>query len=351
MNTDFTTLYMLGNDGNIREWSIAVKDFDIVIHHGVLNGAIQEVIEEVPEGKASRTREEQIMSRVASRISRRIDMGYTRNIEDAKTRPTNRLGLYKPMLAQQIKNVPKFDPDEGVFVQRKYDGNRCIIGNVGGDIIAYSRNGKPVPADLSHITDDLFLRDGEFIDGELYAHGEKLQTIVSWVKRTQDNTKKLKFHAYDLINSKPYDERLAQLEHMVGGETTEVVPTYTAWSIEEVNAYHKLFRDEGYEGTIVRWSDAGYEDGKRSKSLIKVKSWLDKEFKVIGIHESKDGWAILECDLEGKTFRVSAPGTIADKTNILKNKIEYLGRWVNVEYSMVTKDGIPFHPVAKYFRD
>lgn len=354
MNLDFTHLYIKGNDGNIREWRIGVDNYTIVIWHGVLGGSLQMVTEEVPEGKAGRTREDQIMSRLASRISRRIDMGYTRNLDEAmNNKATNRLGLFKPMLAQPFKNVPKFNP-YGAFVQRKYDGNRCIIGKVAGEIVCYSRNGKLIAADLSHITSDLVLEEGDFLDGELYCHGEKLQTIVSWIKRDQESTKRLKYHVYDLISDDPYGKRLIHLVRKVQGDNAEIVPTEIVDGMEKIMDLHKVYLLEGYEGTIIRWSDSGYEDGKRSKSLIKLKSWMDDEFLVVNIHESKDGWAILECDVDedtGQTFRVSAPGSIAEKIEILENSIDYIGKMVTVEYSALTIEGKPFHPVAKVFRD
>jgi ATP-dependent DNA ligase len=103
----------------------------------------------------------------------------------------------------------------------------------------------------------------------------------------------------------------------------------------------------GYEGLIIRQGEYGYEDGKRSRSLIKVKKCFDDEFLVVDIHESVDGWAILECAVDNEeTFRVSAPGSMADKFYVALSKDEYIGRFVTVEYFEITNAGKPFHPVA-----
>ena len=107
----------------------------------------------------------------------------------------------------------------------------------------------------------------------------------------------------------------------------------------------------GYEGLILRQGEFGYEAGKRSASLIKVKQWLDEEFRVIEIYPSKDGWAVLLCITDkGRIFRVSAPGTMQEKTKVLLETYKYIGEWVNVEFYDWTNDGIPFHPVARYWR-
>jgi hypothetical protein len=91
-----------------------------------------------------------------------------------------------------------------------------------------------------------------------------------------------------------------------------------------------------------------YEDGKRSKSLLKIKSVQDSEFIVIDIERAKDlSMAILICKTNyGKEFRVSAPGTIEQKVHALYFKDSYVGKYVRVEYQNLTIDGIPFHPVA-----
>ena len=64
MNVSPTELYIKGNDGNIRVWGIGVEDWTIVMEYGVVNGSMIRKTENVLEGKAGRTRKEQIMSRI-----------------------------------------------------------------------------------------------------------------------------------------------------------------------------------------------------------------------------------------------------------------------------------------------
>jgi len=349
MNRAPETLYIKDNTGAIRVWTIGVLDWRIIMQYGQLNGTLQTRYEDISEGKAGRTREQQIISRMQSRIKKQTDSGYSFDIEDAMSKPVNALGLKKPMLAQALSKVKNINLINA-YVQPKFDGNRCVITKQQGRMLAYSRNGKIIAANLDHIFIGLDLDEGDYVDGELYHHGSSLQTIVSWIKRNQADTLKLNFHAYDMMNTAPYINRYAELSRKANGASIIIAPTDKVQNIGEVWELHKDYTSEGYEGAIIRWSDAGYEDGKRSKSLVKVKTFLDDEFLIKDIHPSKDGWAILECWLPGaKTFRVSAPGTMVEKKYILINSDLYIEKKVRVEYMNITKDGIPFHPIATNF--
>jgi len=347
----YKELFAKDNNGSIRVWRIGIENDKIKIEHGQLGGSIQTQTENVPEGKAGRDRLTQFESRMRSRINSKIDSGYVESIEKAeRNKRTNAAGLLKPMLAKKLSDVKNADYSNS-YVQYKYDGNRCLITNQGGELIAYSRNGKRIDT-LDHILQDINLPEGATIDGELYCHGFPLQTIVSWVKRKQAHTDKICFHAYDIIDDVPYSTRLSMLNNIGLHGSANVVPTWKVNSFEETQKHFKIARVKGYEGSIIRLNDYGYEDGKRSKSLIKVKAWQDAEFSVTDILRSADGWAILECSLpNGKSFRVSAPGSIDEKRYVLDNKDFYIFRQVRVEYAQLTKDGIPFHPVAINWRN
>ncbi len=352
MNLESTTLYIKDAKGALRQWSISVKDEIIIIEHGQVGGTQQKVIEEVEEGKGGRTLEEQIQLRVSSRINKQKDKGYKESISSAEKGAINMLGLKKPMLARTFESISSVNFDNA-YVQHKYDGNRCLIANLGGEKIAYTRNGKRYKT-IDHILDNLSMPVNAIIDGELYCHGETLQTIVSWCKRDKPipESKKLKYHCYDIISPNKFSDRLSQLYNNVSGsDNFEIVPTLKVHNYDQLMDCFKESRKLNYEGTILRWGDAGYEDAKRSKYLVKIKEWLDSEFVVIGINPSVDYWAILTCAIEsGKTFSVSAPGTIEQKREVLMNREKYLGRRVTVQFSGFTKDGIPFHPVAINWR-
>lgn len=346
-----TKLYMRDNTGAMRQWSISAVGVAITISHGQLGGSMQYQTEVVSEGKASRSLRQQVQSRVDSRVSKQLDKGYITNLEIAQTRKaTNRIGLPKPMLAKKLKDVKNVDFGSAVS-QPKFDGNRCMIYCKDGVNRAYSRNGKPMEA-IDHILEDIVLTEGQIVDGELYCHGYPLQTIVSWVKRKQANSLKLNYHLYDIITGQSYLRRSEIIMNLPHGDSVIPVPGDDCEDVHQLMMNFRKYRKEGYEGAILRWGGAGYEDGKRSKYLVKIKEWEDDEFFVIDVIASMDGWGILVCDdKHGGSFRVSAPGDIVKKRYILMHKNAYIGKEVTVEYANLTKDGVPFHPVAKGFID
>jgi len=346
------TLYAKDARGDVRFWTIeATEDATLDYTYGMVGGQPQYKTEQIELNQSGRDIDEQMLLQFKSKIAKMKDKGYVDSYELAKGMPrTNLLNLPRPMLAQDIDKVKNID-FTNAFVQRKYDGNRCLIANVAGEIIAYSRNGKRVES-IDHITESIGIPEGLILDGELYAHGESLQTIVSWIKRKQPETRNLRYHAYDVAFPAPFKYRLKFLNGEIGfGEYAIAVETTQISSLDEALEFFQIFRKDNYEGAILRWGSNGYEDSKRSRSLVKIKEWHDAEFKVTSITPSKDGWAILVCELpDGNTFRVSAPGSIEEKEYCYKQKDMYIGRYVTVEYAYLTKDGIPFHPIAKIWR-
>ena len=214
-----TELYAKDNKGQMRTWSVEELVDGLLIRHGVLGGAQQEKFEDVAEGLASRTLVEQVHSRAESRINKKIDSGYCRTFEEADTKPrTNSLGYKKPMLAAKYASVNNID-ENNLWYQYKYDGNRMPVINENGMNTPYSRQGKLIET-IPEITEGIVMPEGTTIDGEIYCHGQSLQTIVSWVKRRQENSLKLRYHVYDIMMDAPYEERLSILMQMDFGDYT-----------------------------------------------------------------------------------------------------------------------------------
>jgi len=346
LDIDKVTLFKQGVR-HMQVWAIEVEGDALIIQYGVEGGATQEQIEHIEGGKGGRTLWQQINSRFKSRVNKQKLQGYKPSREEALKGPSNAMGLPQPMLAQVYSKV-KADISNA-FIQYKYDGNRCLITRRDNELIAYSRRGKVIDT-IDHILESVDLEEGQTIDGELYSHGATLQEIVSWVRKAQPGTKKIKFHAYDLISIMKYEDRWAALEGMKWGEFAEVIPT---WHMSKVNSLDKKFeeaRDEGYEGLILRVGDSGYEVNKRSKSLLKVKQFFDAEFQCISMHLSKAGVPMAKCSCQGGTFDVVLPGTYEEKGEQFINLSHYINQLLTVEFSGYTKDQIPFQPIAKTWR-
>ncbi len=373
------TLYIRDNTGKVRYWSCRDEPDGLEIEHGVLGGTPQYQYEAIEFGKGGRDQDEQIESRINSRVSKQLDKGYVEDRFLAENmKPMNRLGFSKPMLAKKSEDVDlRLMMSREFYIQSKLDGNRCLIHNDGTGLVAYTRNGKEYKT-LNHITKPLvdIIPAGYTLDGELYIHGTPLQTIVSYAKRLQYNTLKLNYWCYDLISDEKFSSRYNELSGLLRADrlgpypTTRLLrtskftpenPTNSGGSAVDLPEILADRRKAGFEGLMFRsdWAidrghfiNVGYEDGKRSGSLIKIKDWDDMEFKVTGITASADGWAILHCaNPRGKPFTVSCPGDVQFKRYVLMHIELFVGKQVTVQFAYWTEDGVPFHCIAKAFRD
>ena len=337
-----TILYKKDNTGKIRTWDIEVECGDLVISHGYLNGAQTTKRVPVSLNQSGRTLDEQIDLEYDSRVNKQLDRGYALDIDTAdKKQMSNSLNLPLPMLAQPVNKVKKIPTS--MHCQYKYDGMRCLIHHGADGLIAYSRGGKRIET-IRHITTNIQIPEGHTVDGELYLHDTPLQTIMSLAKRYQPATKELNYMLYDIITEEAYGQRLARIRRIAtnSGPMIKLAPTVSFTKQSVISDMMGEAQLMGYEGLILRDTSTPYEAGKRSPSLIKVKSVEDDEFTIINITASVDGHAILHC----QNFAVLAPGTHAFKHHVYLHADDYLGKQVRVEYANKTKDGVPFHPVA-----
>lgn len=350
-----TTLYRKQASGSIGTWRIWRELSQVRIAHALVEGG-REVFhsEDVITNQSGRTLDEQIKLRIDSRISRMLDKGYKFTREEALNSQSNQLGLARPMLAQKFRDAKGINYN-GAVLQKKLDGHRCLITKQDGEIIAYSRQGKVIDT-IPQITNFLAHRipEGTTIDGELYLHGYPLQTLASWIKRRQKDSERLLFVAYDIISNDNYIDRHQELSEIVTTTHSHAkVLGYTSYTnSDDLWDFFNKARDLGFEGSMLRTMPLGYESGKRSASLLKIKAFNDDEFKVIGITASKDGWAVCHCRIGAdKVFKVSAPGTMEEKRYVLMNLSKFVGKFLTVEYSQLTNDGLPFHPNAIQWRE
>ena len=337
--------------GYWRIWSVGAVIY--IAHATSLDGSEVQHKETVTTNQSGRTLAEQVALRIRSRISRMMDRGYKETMELAAASSGNQLGLDRPMLAKkyrEAKNVNK----TGSVIQKKLDGHRCLVTLDGGKPFAYSRVGKPIPA-IRHILRALEgrLPEGVTLDGELYCHGVKLQTIGSWIKREQPRTADLYYVVYDIMSPDSYTDRHAELSEIIAGVDTGVpgkimALPYRPYEDEGTTfSYFREVRAQGFEGLMQRLDGYGYQAGVRSASLLKIKEFEDEEFVVIGVKPSKTGWAVCTCrTAAGREFDCSAPGSHAEKRAVLERSDEYIGRKLTIEFAHWTDDGIPFQPTA-----
>lgn len=273
---------------------------------------------------------------------------------------TDSAGNTKPMLATdwaKVKSIPY-----PVFVQPKLDGVRCLmicsVTDTTCNVRFLSRSGKDYST-VNHIIDNTtFPRGNYIVDGELYSDELTFQEIIQAVKKQCSNSSKIKFNAYDLVNENEQDHRLVSLEFLISTLNSPyitLVPTVTANNKEEVEALQSNYLNEGYEGAMIRFTNAMYEAGARSRSLLKVKTFDDTEFTFHGFNVGqREEDLIAVCKTEaGDEFRAKLVGTVAEKEELRKKEMEYLGKQLTVKHFGWTDsvNPLPRFPVAKAFRE
>lgn len=322
-----------------------------ISHASTLDGSPIHHTEEVQRGKAGRSLSEQVQSRIDSRVSKQRDKGYVDDIDEAAKGNFNQLGFESPMLAQSYKN----QTIRSGYVQPKLNGLRCLITKQDGNVVAYTRRGKELP----HIHEILaeiepMLEEGQTFDGELYMHGASLQTIQSMVKRRQKTTADIMYVIYDTIENESFEDRFDTLLKVFANRTDGIrvglCPTYEILPGDFIKSMFRKFLDDGYEGLMIRHSNDHYAVGRRSSALLKYKPVYDTEVIVKDIILSEKGNPVCIAVYNGIEFKVSPPGSHADRENAYLDKHKYIGTRLTIEYREITDDGKPFHAVGVNWR-
>jgi DNA ligase 1 len=267
----------------------------------------------------------------------------------------------------------KYDPNivdwkDGWYVSRKIDGARCIaIVDANGNSTFYSRTGK--------IFDTLDIVSGGIkalgitnvvFDGELCLvdddGNEDFQGIMKELRKKDHTIPNPSYKIFDLIthdefyskkgeSNRPYSIRLADL---IGTMKFNDCPCLT------VLDQHKIKNDdhfqewiakstkEKYEGLMLR-ADEPYK-GKRSKDLLKYKSFFDDEYEVVDVEMGpfryvSNGQETEETMLSCVTIkhknhdvRVGSGFSIEQRQDFYKHPKKILGKIITVQYFAESKN-------------
>lgn len=311
-------LYHTSATGKTKVWKATIVGETIVEETGALDGVLTKKVIECKSAEKE----------LKSLRQKRIKQGFTETIE-------------KPlcaMLAQEWNHEPLMFP---LYIQPKLDGIRCLVYEKDGQTVFQSRN-HTFFQDFPHIR----AIPGLILDGELYRHGLDFQEITSMVrKKNHSDLGHLQYHVYDVIESGTFEERLARLKSL----PVLVTETQKVSCLEEVEEYHRMCVERGYEGIMLR-SPGGMYRPTRSKDLLKYKHFKTDEYKVVGHTVGKEGIAVLECAVGDRTFGVMMKATTEDKQEMLTHIQDYYGKWLTVKYQELSKDGVPRFPVGIGFR-
>jgi DNA ligase-1 len=356
----FETIFKKTKTGATQEWTVEVKGNKYRTISGQTDG--KKVVSEWTvcygknTGKANGTTdEEQAMKEAVAKRKLKLEKDYHESIKKIKTKRH-----FEPMLADKWEDR-KDKIEYPIFSQPKLDGIRCIVNKDG----MWSRNGKPIIS-APHIRqslDGLFEKYPDLVfDGELYADkfANDFNSIVSLVKKTKPTDKDLKeskkniqYWIYDLPSEFGLFEARSQslydlfMEWSYFNAHCMLVDTDVCKSEKEVMEYYENYVNEGYEGQMLRLNSI-YEN-KRSKNLLKHKSFVDEEYTILDIVEGEGnrtgtaGYFVFET-ADGKPFKSNVKGTWEETAEMLKNKKKLIGKEATVKYFNLTPDGIPRFP-------
>jgi DNA ligase-1 len=201
-------------------------------------------------------------------------------------------------LAQSYEG--KCDWNDRWWVSRKLDGVRCLaITDEEGQCKLYSRMGKEFTTldkvkdaiEATGIINSVF--DGEIclVDDE---GNEDFQGVMKQLRRKDHQIENPAFMIFDMLTKSEFEAeksdrklypRLIVLKQWLRGRfIDESILRFTDQTLitdqDHFEYWNTIENKDNWEGLMLR-KDVGYE-GKRTKNLVKVKSFHDAEYEVLG---------------------------------------------------------------------
>ncbi len=382
----FPKLYQLNNNQKIYEWSIRIElssneTYDIITEHGEKDGNMVRHMKNIDKGKASRTVLEQAILDAESKWKNKKEKDLYNESVEVTTNNTESRTIVRPMLANTFSfeayktNGRGFRISFPAYVQRKYDGIRCISYIKNGEVVLESRKGIPFQ-NFIRLREQLksvlsTLPDTMHLDGELYTDEIDFETLSGLVRLTTkkasqedlDKVERIQYHIYDYVDTSDlslvYERRKNTLEDLIRRNQhmnlLRGVMTENVNNLEEIKTKHDQYVQEGYEGLMVRDKQGPYEVQKRSKYLQKYKEFMEEEFKIVGFHDGtgdEKNCVLWDCITnDGALFEVRPRGTQESRMKLYTEGDKYINKFLTVIFQEYTNRGIPRFPVGKGIRD
>jgi DNA ligase-1 len=282
---------------------------------------------------------------------------------------------YEPKLASFGENV-----DETWYASRKLDGVRCLaVVDEMGKCTLYSRMGKEFTTlnkikyaiEATGIINYVF--DGEIClldkDGN-----EDFQGVMKELRRKDHQIENPTFMIFDMIHKTEFDkgkstdilsERLHTLRTWLGPrydtkETLRYLDQAVITDERHFDMWAQMANDKNWEGFMLR-KDIGYE-GKRSKNLLKVKTFHDAEYTVADadfgpmsvVRNGKEAQETMlsQVWIEHKGYKVKVGSGFSQEQRIKYMNESIIGKTITVQYFEETsndKGGISLRfPTVKH---
>ena len=252
------------------------------------------------------------------------------------------------------------------YVSRKLDGVRCIavIDDLGNPTL-YSRTGKEFHT-LDVVASDvrkLKLRN-QVLDGELCLvnedGNEDFQGIMKQLKKKDHTIANPSYKVFDFLNLDEFNskvgernlsQRLKCLSETFPEDSNSTLSVLEQEIVQDDGHFENWIsksKENGWEGCMLRKNTA-YK-GKRSKDLLKCKSFYDNEYEVLSTETGqfryvKDGSETEEEMLsaviikhKGHEVRVGSGWSVEQRQEYFKNPEGIIGKLICVQYFEETKN-------------
>ena len=250
--------------------------------------------------------------------------------------------MFKLMLAHNYTDQEV----KGWWMSEKLDGIRAFWNGKK----FFSRTGKEITPPKAFLDR---MPKGIILDGELCCGRGKFSETSSIVRKTKNVEKyendwltKITYYVFDTPVAFPFEHRMGILCENIGTkyENIEIVNQIKVKNDKHIQSELKKINKIGGEGLMLRKPESIYE-GKRSKTLLKVKEFHDMEVKIVGYKDGtgkyKGMLGSFECETkEGKRFNCGSG--LSDEERESPPRV---GKFITVKYFELSKDGIPRFPV------
>jgi len=365
-NVNLPILYAVSKNKKIKQWQAKVEYNDndtatIFIESGYVDGKIQckpKVISKGKNiGKANETTPyQQAILEANSKWNKKRDQNYELKMMDPDTH------MPRIMLPQLAKGPGKGLIDYPAYIQPKLNGI-CDLAqwyvnppeHKLPDIILHHSRGGHFFETLDHLNKWIYeLNAPGPVHGELYIHGESLQTISKYTKKIRPDQHRLEYWLYDIAWLQvTFHERIEWLEQHISKDEEcpiKFTPTSIVHNPEETKIFHDKCVQNGFEGAMLKNINGLYMFQYNSNDLEKVKSFEDDEFEIVGGKEgtgTDDGCIIYRCKTEnGLEFDTRPRGTVESRKQMYINLPSDIGKMLTVRYAELSDDGIPLQPVG-----
>ena len=252
------------------------------------------------------------------------------------------------------------------YASRKLDGVRCLaIVDETGHVTCWSRQGNQFDT-LKRVEDEIrsLQLTNVVLDGEICltdANGnEDFQGIMKQIRKKDHTIENVKYLVFDIVDKDtfesksgtlPFIKRYARLNEYLSGKDLNHLQVVEHNKIEDAEFFAAAMEhseESGWEGLILR-KNVGYK-GKRSKNMLKCKSFKDAEYTVIdleigpfrmienGLEVTKDVLSNIVIEHKGNRVSVGSGFTIDQREYYKNHPEEILNKVVTVKYFEETQN-------------